>query len=440
MKTIFYYLLILCFSCSLFACGEVSLGDRLEISPVIKNNARLITTENTELEEVTAPQTIQELGQNLTKYQPEVRVIKPKNDEIYQKNEVEVQLRVKNLPIFKNEEFGLGSHLNLILDNESDQTIYNLNKPLLLRNLSPGTHTIRVFAAKPWDESFKNEEAYAETTFHILTKTNDNNPDENMPLLTYNVPQGSYGAEPILLDFYLNQAAQTKLNGEDRDCFIKVTVNGKSFVIKEWQPLYLKGFKPGNNWVKLELIDREGNLIKNAFNQTIKLVNYVPENKDTLAKLTTGKLTVAETLGIVDRNYQPKPITAVEETEKSIAEPEIESDVKTKSSENQEKTTVKPKVNYTPPGVVEELNPATEEVVETKETTLEAVPVPETSKELENTKSTAEKTTAKPKVNYTPPGVVEELNPAKEEVVETRETNLEAVPTPEKSKLEETEN
>ena len=150
--------------------------------------------------------------------------------------------------------------------------------------------------------------------------------------------------------------------------------------------MYLKGFKPGNNWVKLELIDREGNLIKNAFNQTIKLVNYAPENQDTLAKLTTGELTVAETLGIVDRNYQPKPLTSVKETDKSIAEPEIESEVKTKSSENQEKTTVKPKVNYTPPGVVEELNPAKEEVVETRETNLEAVPTPEKSK-LEETEN-----------------------------------------------------
>jgi len=33
-----------------------------------------------------------------------------------------------------------------------------------------------------------------------FTKTPDNNPDAE-PLLTYSRPKGSYGAEPILLDF-----------------------------------------------------------------------------------------------------------------------------------------------------------------------------------------------------------------------------------------------
>ena len=87
--------------------------------------------------------------------------------------------------------------------------------------------------------------------------------DSQVPLLTYSRPQGSYGAEPVMVDFYLTNAplhfvAQDNPADEIRDWQIRCTVNGESFVIDRWQPIYLKGLKPGKNWVKLELIDEKG--------------------------------------------------------------------------------------------------------------------------------------------------------------------------------------
>ena len=406
MKTIFFYLLVICFSCSLFGCGEVSLGDRLEISPRSISQVEIETTKTDRLSEVSPPLVIQQLGESLEKYQPEVSILNPKNEKIYTKNTIEVRLKVKDLPLFKNEKLGLGPHLHLILDNEPDRAIYNTEQPFVLENLTPGTHTLRVFAAKPWDESFKNNGAYAQTTFHILTKTEENNPDSTLPLLTYSRPNGTYSAEPIMLDFYLTNAPshlEAKKNPDDeiKDWHIKVTINGESFVVDDWKPIYLEGFKRGNNWVKLELIDREDNLIKNAFNKTIRLITYNPEKKDTLAKLVTEELSLAEVRGIVDSNYQPETISVPEKIEKPIVEPKkleieeiepkIEPEVKPKSSESEEKASkVKPKVNYTPPSVTEELNPVTEEVVETREPTLEVVPIPEKVKEAEKTEETSE--------------------------------------------------
>jgi hypothetical protein len=69
-------------------------------------------------------------------------------------------------------------------------------------------------------------------------------------VLTYSRPTGSYGAEPIMLDFYLTNAplhlvAQENPDDEIADWRIRVTVNGESFVLDRWQPVYLKGFKPG---------------------------------------------------------------------------------------------------------------------------------------------------------------------------------------------------
>jgi hypothetical protein len=164
----------------------------------------------------------------------------------------------------------------------------------------------------------QNEGAYTQTTFHVLTKTEENNPDSKLPLLTYSRPNGGYGAEPIMLDFYLTNAPLHSLaetNPEDTmsNWRIRSTVNGESFILDRWQPIYLKGFKPGKTWVKLEFLDNQGQPVKNAFNTSIRLINYQPNGQDTLSKIVRGELTADEVRGIVDPTYTAK-IPATEAT------------------------------------------------------------------------------------------------------------------------------
>jgi hypothetical protein len=262
------------------------------------------------LTETSPPQTIQELGKELEKYQPQVAILSPRQNEVLQDDTVSVRFEVKDLPIFKEENLGLGPHLHVFLDNQPYQPVYDLSQPLVLENLAPGTHSLRVFASRPWQESFKNDGAYAQAIFHVFAKTGDNQPEPGLPLLTYSRPQGSYGAEPILLDFYLTNAPLHLVATEDTkddipDWRIRCTVNGESFILDRWQPVYLKGFKPGRNWVQLEYIDEKGNPIKNVFNNTVRLVTYEPGGKDTLSKLVRGDLSPQEAGRIVDLNYQP---------------------------------------------------------------------------------------------------------------------------------------
>jgi len=271
--------------------------------------------------ETAPPDVIQALRPSLEGYQPQVSILSPQIDEILQENTVNVRLQVKDLPIFKDPQWQLGPHLHLILDNEPYIAVYDLNQSVVLPNLSPGTHTLRVFASRPWHESFKNEGAYAQTTFHILTKTEENNPDVKLPLLTYSRPNGNYGAEPIMLDFYLTNAplhsvAETNLDDTMSNWRIRSTINGESFILDRWQPIYLKGFQPGKTWVKLEFLDNQGQPVKNAFNTTIRLINYQPNGQDTLSKIVRGELTADEVRSIVDQNYTVKtPITKPSSTE-----------------------------------------------------------------------------------------------------------------------------
>lgn len=305
--------------------------------------------------EVSPPPAILQLRSSMAKYQPQVTILSPQPDQVFQDTNVSVRLQVRDLPIFQDPELKLGPHLNLLLDDRSEQKIYHLEQPILLENLSPGTHTLRVFASRPWFESFKNEGSYAQTTFHILTKTDNNNPDPSLPLLTYNSPTGSYGAEPILLDFYLTNAPLhmvARENPDIADWRIRVTVNGESFTLDEWQPSYLKGFQPGNNWVKLEFIDENGNKIDNAFNDTVKLITYAPNGQDSLSQLVRGELPVNLAMAIADPDYRSKvipsptleetPVPEITETKPSVEETPIP-----------ETTETQPPVEETPPAEVE---------------------------------------------------------------------------------------
>ncbi len=294
----------------LVGCGNRS--DRIEPPQASNTDQASKTQVAGQLSEVAPPPVIQQLSQSLEAYQPQVSIVNPKADEVLQDINVSVQIQVQDLPIFKDPDLELGPHLHVILDNQPYKAVYDINQPLVFEDLSPGTHTLRVFASRPWHESFKNEGAYAQTTFHIYTKTPDNNPDSALPLLTYSRPTGSYGAEPIMLDFYLTNAplhlvAQENPDDEIADWRIRVTINGESFVLDRWQPVYLKGFKPGKNWVKLEFLDEQGNPIKNVFNNTVRLINYEPKGKDTLSKLVRGELSAEAAGRIVDPNYKTKP-------------------------------------------------------------------------------------------------------------------------------------
>lgn len=272
---------------------------------------------SSKLTEVSPPVAIQELRKAMEIYQPQVKILSPRSDEVLKDTTVSVRLQVSDLPLFQDEERGLGPHLHFILDNQPYEAVYDTSQPIVLEDLTPGTHTLRVFASRPWHESFKNEGAYAQTTFHVFAKTPDNQPNSAQPLLTFSRPKGTYGAEPVMLDFYLTNAPLhlvARESSEDSilDWQVRCTVNGESFTFDRWEPIYLKGLKPGRNWVQLELLDEKGNPLPNAFNNTVRLITYEPGGTDTLSQLVRGELTAAEVFKIVDQNYVPPPPPAPE--------------------------------------------------------------------------------------------------------------------------------
>lgn len=87
-----------------------------------------------------------------------------------------------------------------------------------------------------------------------------------------------------------------------------------------WQPIYLTGFNKGQNWVKLEYIDENGNVIQNAFNSTVRAINYDPSLQDTLAKLVTDKISLDKVKAIALKDYQGLQEVKTQEKEEIIEE------------------------------------------------------------------------------------------------------------------------
>ena len=392
---------------ALTGCVESATSKEVSINPLVKASPALDVYGA--FSETSPPDIIQALRPSLEGYQPQVSILSPQADEILQDNIAKVRLQVKDLPIFKDPQWQLGPHLHLILDNQPYMAVYDLNQPVVLSDLSPGTHTLRVFASRPWDESFKNEGAYTQTTFHVLTKTEENNPDSQLPLLTYSRPNGSYGAEPIMLDFYLTNAPLHSLaetNPEDTmsNWRIRSTVNGESFILDRWQPIYLKGFKPGKTWVKLEFLDNQGQPVKNAFNTSIRLINYQPNGQDTLSKIVRGELTADEVRGIVDPTYTAKiPATEATPTPATKAEKQPIPEVKV------------PEVTPTPATKVEKQPIPEVKVPEVK--VPEVTPIPATKVEKQPVPEVKI-----PEVKSTP--VASPPVAAEAKVTETEESNL----------------
>jgi hypothetical protein len=249
---------------------------------------------------------------------PVLKVITPANNATINGSTVEVKLDLsgdlKGYMPHKDPATGKGNHIHVILDNQPYEAYYELGQPFELRNVAEGKHTLRVFPSRPWHESFKNDGAFQMVTFTVkgggdaakptttnkgetmatpakspastasptpahegkdMAKSNAGEIDSTKPLLTYSRPKGEYAgadADPIMIDFWLKNA---KLQSEGGDYRVRYTIDGGSpQFIDSWNPIWLSGWMSGKHTVKLELVDKNGQLVDNGgYNATTREIN-----------------------------------------------------------------------------------------------------------------------------------------------------------------------
>src|SRR5918912_3991897 len=102
---------------------------------------------------------------------PVLRFVEPREGSTITGSTVNVKLALsgdlKGYKPGKDPATGMGNHIHVILDNQPYEAYYNLDQPFELRNVTEGKHTLRVFASRPWHESYKNAGSFQMVTFTV---------------------------------------------------------------------------------------------------------------------------------------------------------------------------------------------------------------------------------------------------------------------------------
>ncbi|KAM3089627.1 hypothetical protein ACKFKG_33340 [Phormidesmis sp. 146-35] len=248
---------------------------------------------------VSIPPVIEALTPTTDQSSPDIKILSPQPGATVNSTEVLLQLSARRFAPGKDPATGLGLHFKVIVDNNSPIDYFDPSKPLKL-NLSPGTHTIRVVSARPWNQSYRNRGSQAHVTFNVQQSDGKNIADYNQPvgLITVVSPvSGTYGAEPILLDYLVDGV------NLGRTASVRYTLNGRSVKTTDRFPLYLTGLQPGQNSLVVELLGASGQVRPNAgFNRVERTIFYQPGGQDSLAKLIRGELKPKDLKGAVGPN------------------------------------------------------------------------------------------------------------------------------------------
>ncbi len=251
--------------------------------------------------------------------QPEIEITVPPDGATIESSTVRILLTLggdlKGYKPGMDDATKMGNHVHVILDNQAYEAYYNIEEPFELRNVPDGEHTLRVFASRPWHESYKNEAAFDVVKFTVkngganldipattnsgqqMSNANSNantapkaTPegkelpastggaiDIAKPLLTYSRPKGEYkgvDSDPIMIDFWL---ANAKLVGDGGEYRVRYAVGGGApKMIEKWTPIWLSGWTAGKHTIKLELIDKDGNVVDNGgYNLTTRDITVV---------------------------------------------------------------------------------------------------------------------------------------------------------------------
>jgi hypothetical protein len=235
---------------------------------------------------------------------PVLKIIAPAEGSTVQSATVQVRLELsgdlKGYQPRKDPATGSGNHIHVILDDNPYEAYYDLGAPFELKNVTPGKHVLRVFASRPWHESYKNDGSFQMVTFNVRGGADTRQPtttgsgqtmadnrqpnssssievDPSRPLLTYSRPKGDYkgaDADPIMIDFWLTNA---KLKGDGGDYRVRYIIDDdEPRLIDRWEPIWLSGWTNGKHTVRLELLGPDQYPVKNgSFNITTREITVV---------------------------------------------------------------------------------------------------------------------------------------------------------------------
>ena len=273
------------------------------------------------LQEVAPPGAVQQLQEALALRRPQVTIEAPRDGANLPAGPIKLSLKVRDWPLVNAGELGLGPHVVVQVDDLPAIRLSGLE--LELPSLSPGSHRITAYAARPWGEAVKSPGAWSQIRVHRVTANPLAIPQPGTPQLIPVSPADLAGSEPLLLDWLLLDTPLQGLRDNDGSWRLRVSVNGDSFLVDQNSPLWLKGWQPGSNSLLLELVDGLGEPLNPPFNSLVREVVLDP-SKPGLAwqkgRLAEGEL--AQLLGTAPP--EPPAQTPTQPEPEPESEPELE--------------------------------------------------------------------------------------------------------------------
>ena len=152
---------------------------------------------------------------------------------------------------------GISNYNIAILENNYSLTYFN--QPNIKKEFLYGNNVFLAFLTDENNISIKKNNA------HLLKNVVIGDMDVlfnmGVPHLFFYLPQPA-SAQPIL-DFYLVNTSIVE-NGNK----VKVTINSTEFIIDKWAAYTIKGLTKAENTIRIQLIDKNGNLIDGPFNDS----------------------------------------------------------------------------------------------------------------------------------------------------------------------------
>ncbi|MCR9252886.1 MAG: hypothetical protein NXI20_20855 [bacterium] len=163
---------------------------------------------------------------------------------------------------------GKGQHVHLIINNGPYSAHYD---DKFDKTLEAGNYTILAFLSRSYHESVKGPATFITKQLTVGDVTAEAF-DFNAQHLFYSRPKGTYkGADTnkVMLDFFL---LNTELSADGNK--VRATINDQEFMIDEWAPYYIENAPKGDLQIKLELLNKDGEVIPGPYNvseRTVKL-------------------------------------------------------------------------------------------------------------------------------------------------------------------------
>lgn len=295
------------------------------------------------LQEVSPPEAVLQLQSALGGRQPVVEILSPEDDSVLPAGPWSLKLRVHDWPLVDGGTLGVGPHLAVQLDQEPPR-IWTRSEGMM-PELSPGSHRLTVYAALPWGEARKNPGAVQQIRLHRTAPNPLSLPEVGSPQLLAVSPAGPAGTEPLLLDWLLLDAPLQDVGGSGTQWRLRVTINGEDVLLDEQSPLWLRGWQPGLNALRLELLDARGEPLNPPFNS---LVQEVDLGTTAGAPRWRGATLSASELGFL-LGEAPPAVSSDQAMPAEAALPEGSLSSAAASNRNRDDTATSPAVQAPPP-------------------------------------------------------------------------------------------